>query len=63
MTNYDLIKIFFSKENEKMINEKILDDVDYIVPKDRILEYINKILIFHIQTLSNIYRIIRTIER
>lgn len=44
MTNYDLIKIFFSKENEKMINEKILDDVDYIVPKDRIHEYINKII-------------------
>lgn len=44
MINYDLIKFFFSQENEKMINEKILDDIDYIVPKDRILEYINKII-------------------
>ena len=44
MNNYDLIKFFFSQENEKMINEKILDDVDYIVPKDRILEYINKVI-------------------
>lgn len=44
MINYDLIKFFFSQENEKMINEKILDDVDYIVPKDRILEYINKVI-------------------
>lgn len=44
MNNYDLIKFFFSQENEKMINEKILDDVDYVVPKDRILEYINKVI-------------------
>lgn len=44
MNNYDLIKFFFSQENEKMINDKILDDVDYIVPKDRILEYINKVI-------------------
>ena len=44
MINYDLIRFFFSQENEKMINEKILDDIDYIVPKDRILEYINKII-------------------
>lgn len=44
MNDYDLIKFFFSQENEKMINDKILDDVDYIVPKDRILEYINKVI-------------------
>ena len=44
MTNYDLISFFFSQKNEKMINEKILDDIDYVVPKDRILEYVNKVI-------------------
>ena len=44
MINYDLIKFFFSQENEKMINEKILDDVDYVVPKDCIFEYVNKVI-------------------
>ena len=44
MVNRDVIDLFFSRSLEKMYNEHILDDKNYVVPKGALDHYINTIL-------------------
>ena len=44
MTNIELLDLFFSRYIENEYNEKILDDIDYIVPKANLHKYVNNLL-------------------
>ena len=44
MVNKEVIELFFSSSLEKMYNEYILDDKNYVVPKGALDHYINTIL-------------------
>lgn len=44
MTNKEWIELFFSESFEKQINDLILEDWDYEIPRDSILNYANHIL-------------------
>jgi hypothetical protein len=44
LTNEQTILEFFYGDVETTINNAILDDIDYVVPKNRILSYVNKLL-------------------
>jgi len=40
----DIVEAFFYKAFEKSINEKILDNIDYVIPESQIINYIEKLL-------------------
>lgn len=44
MTNQDFIEAFFYCDFEKSINEKVLDDIYYAVPKPRLRKYVEQLL-------------------
>lgn len=44
MTNKDILDLFFLRVYERQLNENILNDRDYIVPLDGILNYVCEIL-------------------
>lgn len=44
MNQNELVEIFFSRAFEEMWNEKILDDKLFIVPTNRILEYLQNVI-------------------
>lgn len=44
MTDQELIEIFFYRSFEEDVNDKMLDDYSYVLPMDRIREYVNKLL-------------------
>ena len=44
MEKKEVIELFFSRTLEKMYDEYILDDKDYVVPKGALDHYINTIL-------------------
>lgn len=44
MTNRDWIELFFSESYEKQINDMILEDIDFIIPYDRLRDYVHTIV-------------------
>lgn len=44
MDNRDYIELFYNRIYEKDVNNKILDDKNYIVPKKQLLDYVNKLI-------------------
>ena len=44
MKKEDVLSIFFSRSYEKQINEKILDDIDYVVDEYGVLNYVANVI-------------------
>ena len=44
MTNQQLIETFFYRTLEKEVNEAMLDDIFYVIPKNRLATYIHKLI-------------------
>lgn len=44
MDNEEIIELFFSKYNEQAFNEKILEDIDYEIPHDLVLNYVRSVI-------------------
>lgn len=44
MDNREYIELFYERIYEKDVNNKILDDKNYIVPRQQLLDYINKLI-------------------
>lgn len=44
MDNEEIIELFFSKYNEQAFNEKILEDIDYEIPHDLVLNYVQSVI-------------------
>lgn len=44
MNSDEIVELFFSRAFEEMWNEKVLDDKFFVVPTNRILDYIQKVL-------------------
>lgn len=48
-TTQDLLNVFFSKSVESDLNEKMLDDISYQIPKESLLHYCRQILAIPIE--------------
>lgn len=44
MDNEEIIELFFSKYNEQAFNEKILEDIDYEIPHNLVLNYVRSVI-------------------
>lgn len=44
MDNEEIVELFFSKYNERIYNEKILEDCNFVIPREMLLNYIRNVI-------------------
>ena len=44
MDNSELIELFYNRTYEKFVNKQILDDKNYIVPRQQLINYVHELV-------------------